>query len=288
MYIIFRFVLTNHHNCRSTHLTGTLKNCTDLLLCIIALYYAFHLKRAKKLSNFISQYIAKIAQWHLMIWNSETTQNLNIYLYDYQTKTAIFLLTTKHKKTIMACSYWIFYKYFLHFELLAGNTVKNERIHQKYWHHTPYTETDTQIILLIFSVEFETLNIWDGRTKNTSKQPKWWLFVRNCQVKNEFETALANFCRYDYGDNASEAVQKIAADQKDYLKCCSWGNDLDGVRLQNQNHKIQSNTFKISTSFLNLKQQAADHKISTRTLELYANSLKLFSIFIETPMKKHI
>ena len=41
---------------------------------------------------------------HLLIWNSETTQNLNIYLHNYQTETAIFLVT-KHEQTIMACSY---------------------------------------------------------------------------------------------------------------------------------------------------------------------------------------
>ena len=41
---------------------------------------------------------------HLLIWNSETTQNLNIYLHNYQTETAIFL-ATKHEKTIMVCSY---------------------------------------------------------------------------------------------------------------------------------------------------------------------------------------
>ena len=39
---------------------------------------------------------------HLLIWNSETTQNLNIYLYYYQTETAIFL-ATKQEKTIIAC-----------------------------------------------------------------------------------------------------------------------------------------------------------------------------------------
>ena len=38
-------------------------------------------------------------------------RNLNIYLYNYQTETAIFL-ATKHKKTIMACSYLNFYQYF--------------------------------------------------------------------------------------------------------------------------------------------------------------------------------
>ena len=40
----------------------------------------------------------------LLIWNSETTQNLNIYLHNYQTETAIFL-ATKHEKTITACSF---------------------------------------------------------------------------------------------------------------------------------------------------------------------------------------
>ena len=36
--------------------------------------------------------------------NSETTQNLNIYLHNYQTERTIFL-ATKHEKTIMACNY---------------------------------------------------------------------------------------------------------------------------------------------------------------------------------------
>ena len=57
-------------------------------------------------TSFITtQYTVRITQKeHLLIWNSETTQNLNIYLYNYQTETAIFL-ATKHEKTIMACSY---------------------------------------------------------------------------------------------------------------------------------------------------------------------------------------
>ena len=52
-------------------------------------------------------------------YNSESTQNLNIYLYNYQTETAIFL-AAKHEKTVMACSY-SFFKYFLHFKLLTSN-----------------------------------------------------------------------------------------------------------------------------------------------------------------------
>ena len=35
----------------------------------------------------------------------------------------------------------------------------------------------------------------------------------------DFEAALAIFSSYDYGANASEAVEKIATDEKDYRKC---------------------------------------------------------------------
>ena len=34
--------------------------------------------------------------------------------------------------------------------------------------------------------------------------------------ENNFQTVLANFCCDDYGANASEAVEKIATNQKDY------------------------------------------------------------------------
>ena len=57
---------------------------------------------------------------HLLIWNSETTQNL--YLSNYQTETAIFL-ATKLEKPIMACSYLKFLKNLLGFKLLASNTA---------------------------------------------------------------------------------------------------------------------------------------------------------------------
>ena len=36
--------------------------------------------------------------------------------------------------------------------------------------------------------------------------------------KNDFECVLATFCCYDHGPKASEEVQKIATDQKDYRK----------------------------------------------------------------------
>ena len=37
---------------------------------------------------------------------------------------------------------------------------------------------------------------------------------------NDSETVLADCCCYDYGANASEAVQKIDTNQKNYHKCC--------------------------------------------------------------------
>ena len=37
--------------------------------------------------------------------------------------------------------------------------------------------------------------------------------------ENDFKTVLATFSCYDYGAKASEAVQKIVADQKEYRKC---------------------------------------------------------------------
>ena len=37
--------------------------------------------------------------------------------------------------------------------------------------------------------------------------------------KNDFEAVLTTFYCYDYGVNASEAVQKVATDQNDYHKC---------------------------------------------------------------------
>ena len=39
--------------------------------------------------------------------------------------------------------------------------------------------------------------------------------------KDYVKAALASFCYYDHGAKASEAVQKIASDQKEYHKCFS-------------------------------------------------------------------
>ena len=46
-------------------------------------------------------------------------------------------------------------------------------------------------------------------------------FCEELLSENGFEAVSGTFCCYDYSANASEAVQKIATDQKDYKKCSS-------------------------------------------------------------------
>ena len=45
------------------------------------------------------------------------------------------------------------------------------------------------------------------------------IFARNCPVKMTFEAVLATFCCYNHGAKASEDVEKIATDQKEYHNC---------------------------------------------------------------------
>ena len=44
-------------------------------------------------------------------------------------------------------------------------------------------------------------------------------FCEELLSENDFEAAFANLCCYDYGANASEAVQNIVTNQKDDNKC---------------------------------------------------------------------
>ena len=48
-------------------------------------------------------------------------------------------------------------------------------------------------------------------TENTSKQKKMVAgFCEELLSENDFEAVLVNFCCYEYGANASEAVQKTS------------------------------------------------------------------------------
>ena len=71
----------------------------------------FHLQRIFRITQ---------KKEHLLICKSETTQNLDIYLHNYQTEAAIFL-ATKHEEISMACSYLSFpYRKYIKTEKNAG------------------------------------------------------------------------------------------------------------------------------------------------------------------------
>ena len=70
--------------------------------------------------------------------------------------------------------------------------------------------------MFIFSLGLEMSGMAIQRIHQTAKNSG---FCEELLSENNFEAVLATFCCYDYGDNASEAVQKIATDQKDYRKC---------------------------------------------------------------------
>ena len=110
----------------------------------------------------------------------------------------------------MACSYLVFYKYFLHFELWASNAIKNESIHQNSWHHghkKQKNSLETQVVLLIFLLELEISGV--AAVQRIHKTAKNGSFSEELLSENDFEAVLANFCCYDYGANTYEALQKI-------------------------------------------------------------------------------
>ena len=76
---------------------------------------------------------------------------------------------------------------------------------------------ETRAVLLIFRLNLKYLG-WSCR--EYIKTVKNGGFCEELPSENDFEAVLATFCCYDYGANASKAVQKIVTDQKDYHKCC--------------------------------------------------------------------
>ena len=74
----------------------------------------------------------------------------------------------------MARSYLIFHKHFLHFELLASNTIKTESIHLNSCHHSHKKQKNSleiQVVLLIFLLELEISGVAVQRIHQNSK--KW-------------------------------------------------------------------------------------------------------------------
>ena len=75
----------------------------------------------------------------------------------------------------MVGSYLNFCKYFLPFELLAKNTIKNKGIHINFWYHSRKKQKDnleTRAVLLIFPLELEISGVAVQRIHQNSQ--KWW------------------------------------------------------------------------------------------------------------------
>ena len=53
------------------------------------------------------------------------------------------------------------------------------------------------------------------------KTAKNGCFWEELLSENDFQAVLAILCCYDHGAKASDAVQKITTDQKEYRKCSS-------------------------------------------------------------------
>ena len=82
-------------------------------------------------------------------------------------------------------------------------------------------------------------------------------FCEELLSKNDFEAVLATFCYYDNGAKDSEAIQKIATDQKEYRKCSSCVTICCIAKIYLSVSNIeQSNTLMVNTFF---EFQAADH-----------------------------
>ena len=72
---------------------------------------------------------------------------------------------------------------------------------------------------MIFSLEHEISGVALQRIHQNSENDG---LCEEVLSENNFEAVLATFCCYGYDANASEAVQKIIIDHKDYQKCSSF------------------------------------------------------------------
>ena len=104
----------------------------------------FHLQMFNKLYRKYTPVRSTQQKEHLLIWNSETTQNLNIYLHNYQTQTAIFL-ATKHDK-----NNWYGMQLFKFFH--TENTSKQQKKVAGFCEELP-RENDFDAVLINFCYE---------------------------------------------------------------------------------------------------------------------------------------
>ena len=112
----------------------------------------------------------------------------------------------------MVCSYLIFLKkIFPSFWTFGQQYYKNESIHLNSWHHSHEKQKGSLETKVVFVDIFAwTWNIWGSPYRKYIKTVKNGGFCEEWLSENDFEAVLVNFCCYDYGANASEAVQKIS------------------------------------------------------------------------------
>ena len=110
----------------------------------------------------------------------------------------------------MTCSYLNFSKIFPSFWTFGQPYYKNESIHLNSWRHSRKKQIDSLETQVVFVDIFAwTWNIWVAVQKIHKNSQNGGL-REELYSENDFEAVLVNFCCYDYGANASEAVQKIS------------------------------------------------------------------------------
>ena len=67
-------------------------------------------------------------------------------------------------------------------------------------------------------------------------------FCKKLLSENDFKAVLVTFCCYDYGANASEAVQQIATDQKDYRICSACVLNSQNISINNSEKRLVTKT----------------------------------------------
>ena len=110
--------------------------------------------------------------------------------------------------------------FFLFFLQLGSGIPKSYWSHPKLHSHKERKDSlETWAVLLISLLELEISGV--AIQTKVAKNTKNGGFCEELLSENNFEAVLATFCCYDFGANASEAIQKISTDQKDYYKCSS-------------------------------------------------------------------
>ena len=107
--------------------------------------------------------------------------------------------------------------FFLFLKLLM---IKAKFLRKCYcFHHSHKKRKDSlesRTVFLIFSLE---LKISGVAVQSVHQNSDKWRLLWGIAWWKWLEAVLAIFCCYDHGAKASEAVQKIATDQKEYRKC---------------------------------------------------------------------